>query len=290
MSYTQLAVLGVLAVIVLDLAVVRTRLLRRRVFWVSYAIVVFFQLVTNGVLTGFRIVRYDGEQIIGSADETFKAGKHSDVPVMVGFTRDERFANLGPAETVDDYAAVVRAAFPTNAAAVLKAYPARDAAGVQRALVDLMRDMSVGRQMYQWADANLKGGTSPAYGYFFTRRQPYAPGIRFADHDPATVGAYHTGEVPYFLRTLESLNLFRTTRTWEAADQQLSDTMSAAILSFAATGKPGADWPAFDPSKPRVMRLGLDTGVADWPNARTLPLLAEGKSTPLAPAPQRVRD
>ena len=67
MSYTQLAVLGVLVVIVLDLAVFRTRLLRRRVFWVSYAIVVFFQLVTNGVLTGLRIVRYDDAAIVGSS-------------------------------------------------------------------------------------------------------------------------------------------------------------------------------------------------------------------------------
>jgi lycopene cyclase domain-containing protein len=66
-SYTQLAVLGVLVAIVLDLWVFRTRLLRRRVFWTAYAIVVFFQLVTNGLLTGFRIVRYDGEQIIGSS-------------------------------------------------------------------------------------------------------------------------------------------------------------------------------------------------------------------------------
>ncbi len=67
MSYTQLAVLGIVAVVVLDLFVLRTRLLRRRVFWAAYAIVVFFQLVTNGVLTGLRIVRYDGEQIIGSS-------------------------------------------------------------------------------------------------------------------------------------------------------------------------------------------------------------------------------
>ena len=59
MSYTQLAVLGVLVVIALDLFVFRTRLLRRRAFWAAYAIVVFFQLVTNGVLTGLRIVRYD---------------------------------------------------------------------------------------------------------------------------------------------------------------------------------------------------------------------------------------
>lgn len=67
MTYTQLAVLGVVAVVVLDLAVLRTRLLRRRVFWTSYAIVVFFQLVTNAMLTGLRIVRYDGAAIVGSS-------------------------------------------------------------------------------------------------------------------------------------------------------------------------------------------------------------------------------
>jgi lycopene cyclase domain-containing protein len=66
-TYTQLAVLGVVVVVVLDLLVLRTRLLRRRVFWTSYAIVVFFQLVTNGVLTGLRIVRYDGAAIVGSS-------------------------------------------------------------------------------------------------------------------------------------------------------------------------------------------------------------------------------
>ena len=67
MTYTQLALVGV-ALIVIDLFVLRTRLLPRRVFWVAYAIIVFFQLVTNGVLTGFSIVRYDGDEIIGTED------------------------------------------------------------------------------------------------------------------------------------------------------------------------------------------------------------------------------
>jgi hypothetical protein len=66
-TYTQLAVLGVLLVIVWDLWIVRTRLLTRRVFWMAYPIIVFFQLLTNGVLTGFRIVRYSGEAILGSS-------------------------------------------------------------------------------------------------------------------------------------------------------------------------------------------------------------------------------
>ncbi|MFN8145854.1 MAG: hypothetical protein U0R76_00200 [Candidatus Nanopelagicales bacterium] len=67
MTYTQLAVLGVVVVVLLDLVVVRTRLLRRRAFWTAYAIIVFFQLVTNATLTGLRIVRYDGAAIVGSS-------------------------------------------------------------------------------------------------------------------------------------------------------------------------------------------------------------------------------
>ena len=66
MTYTQLGVLAVVLACGVDLLLLRTRLLGRRVFWVSYAIIVFFQLVTNGMFTGFGIVRYDGEAIIGS--------------------------------------------------------------------------------------------------------------------------------------------------------------------------------------------------------------------------------
>ncbi len=227
----------------------------------------------------------DGAHITGSAAQIFAEGKQSDVPIMVGFTRDERFATLGPAKTIAAYEAVVRAAFPNTASAVLKAFPAKDEAGVQRALVDVMRDMSVGRQMFTWAKANK----APAYGYFFTRRQPYAPGISFSDHDPATVGAYHTAEVPYFLRSLDSLNLFRTTRNWETGDAALSDAMSNAILSFAKTGNPG--WPAFDTKAPRVMMFDFDRKMINWPNAKALPLLEDGKTAPPpVAAPGRIRD
>ena len=58
MSYSALAVAAVLGVLVVDLAVYRTRLVTRRVFWVTYAIVVVFQLVMNGVLTGLDVVTY----------------------------------------------------------------------------------------------------------------------------------------------------------------------------------------------------------------------------------------
>ena len=65
MSYTQLAVLGVAGAVLVDTAVLRTWLVRRRTYWTAYGIVLFFQLVTNGILTGFDIVRYDPGAILG---------------------------------------------------------------------------------------------------------------------------------------------------------------------------------------------------------------------------------
>ncbi|TAK71089.1 MAG: lycopene cyclase domain-containing protein [Actinomycetota bacterium] len=66
MTYTAAAVIAVVAVAAFDLVVARTRLLRRRVFWVSYAIICCFQLIVNGVLTATGTVRYDGAAIVGS--------------------------------------------------------------------------------------------------------------------------------------------------------------------------------------------------------------------------------
>jgi lycopene cyclase domain-containing protein len=65
-SYTAAAVLGVLGAAVLDLAVLRTRLLGRLVFWATYPIVLVFQLASNGTLTGLAVVRYRPSAILGA--------------------------------------------------------------------------------------------------------------------------------------------------------------------------------------------------------------------------------
>ncbi len=65
MTYTALACTAVVLVVLLDLFGTRTRLMTRKVFWASYAIMIFFQLITNAVLTGMRVVRYAGSQILG---------------------------------------------------------------------------------------------------------------------------------------------------------------------------------------------------------------------------------
>jgi lycopene cyclase domain-containing protein len=65
MTYTWLVIAGALVAGVVDVVVLRTKLLRRKAFWTAYAILAFFQLVTNGLLTGLPIVRYDAAAIIG---------------------------------------------------------------------------------------------------------------------------------------------------------------------------------------------------------------------------------
>ena len=65
MSNTQLALLGVAGAVLVDTVLLRTWLVRRRTYWTAYAIVLFFQLVANGILTGFDIVRYDPGAILG---------------------------------------------------------------------------------------------------------------------------------------------------------------------------------------------------------------------------------
>jgi lycopene cyclase domain-containing protein len=64
-TYTAAALLGLLATVLLDLVVLRTRVLASRSFWIAYAIVLGFQLVTNGVLTGRHVVTYDPQAVLG---------------------------------------------------------------------------------------------------------------------------------------------------------------------------------------------------------------------------------
>ncbi|HET6531078.1 MAG TPA: lycopene cyclase domain-containing protein [Actinoplanes sp.] len=65
MSYTAAALLGLLGALAVDLFVLRTRLVTRAVFWATYPIIVVFQLLSNGVLTGRHIVVYDPAAILG---------------------------------------------------------------------------------------------------------------------------------------------------------------------------------------------------------------------------------
>lgn len=86
MSYTTIAVLSVFVVVLVDLFVTRCALIRRGDFWRAYAIMFFFQLLTNAVLTGREVVQYDDDTILGvgndvAAPELFSGGRVFYAPV-----------------------------------------------------------------------------------------------------------------------------------------------------------------------------------------------------------------
>lgn len=66
MTYTALAITSVVLVLALELFFIKSHLLRKAEFYFGYAIVVFFQLLTNGYLTKTGIVLYDPSAIIGT--------------------------------------------------------------------------------------------------------------------------------------------------------------------------------------------------------------------------------
>lgn len=90
MTYTIASLLGLVGAVVLDLVVLRTKLLTRKGFWVSYLIIVLFQLLVNGLITGQRIVVYRPSAIIGDATPHFvSAGRIAYAPVedlLFGFS------------------------------------------------------------------------------------------------------------------------------------------------------------------------------------------------------------
>jgi len=65
MTYTQIALMALFIAAFLDLEVLQTKLLKRKVFWTSYAIILPFQLLTNWWLTSREIVRYSEDTILG---------------------------------------------------------------------------------------------------------------------------------------------------------------------------------------------------------------------------------
>ena len=71
MIYSDIAIAAVLIAVVVDLFIFKNSLLTRTAFWISYSIILPFQLLTNWWLTHLRadgkaIVMYDPDSIIGT--------------------------------------------------------------------------------------------------------------------------------------------------------------------------------------------------------------------------------
>ena len=65
MIYSDIALDAVVVAILADLFLLRTQMITRGIFWLTYALIFPFQLLTNWWLTSRKIVQYSPSEIIG---------------------------------------------------------------------------------------------------------------------------------------------------------------------------------------------------------------------------------
>jgi para-nitrobenzyl esterase len=238
----------------------------------------------------------DGHYFPEAPAEIFAKGEQSDVPLIVGNTSDDGGGALQRATTLDAYVQTVNELYGDKASEFLGLFPAdTDAEARVAARAAAVLSGRAGNA-YNWAVAQYTYGDAPVYAYQFSRTQPYTPGVVFDDHNPATAGAYHTADVPYWLQTLDSLNLFRETRTWTRFDRQLADIMSDAILNFAVSGDPShgeLEWPEFDPDNKLIVNFGSGEELSEverWPYIDNLYFFEQNAAQPTPPIVRQARD
>ncbi|KQS02350.1 hypothetical protein ASG11_16470 [Sphingomonas sp. Leaf357] len=244
-----------------------------------------------GIRIGGPIV--DGLVLPEQKASLLAAGRINRVPIIASSNTDDidiLMSPFGHVATLAEYRATARSAFGADADAFLKRFPAAtdvEAKTMARTVAHLGGFALASRKCAR--DQAAIG--QPAFLDEFSRKHPYTPGVTFADQDPATVGAYHTGDIPYWLGTLDVYNRLRRTRDWTPYDRTLSDTMTDHLIAFARDGRPGADWPAWTKRSPREMVFGdtiavrrMDSARLDWLEAHPI------ARTPVPPRPAGPRD
>jgi para-nitrobenzyl esterase len=234
----------------------------------------------------------DGYFWTGTKEEAFAAHSASDVPVIASSNGDDIDSGQYPltrTRTVADYQATARRMYGADADAFLKLFPVRTDADVQPMAHQAAMENGMLKSSRTCGEVLAKYGAAPVFIDAFTHKHPYAPGVRLADQNPETVGAYHTADVPYWFDTLDRYNALRVTRVWTDYDRQLTDRMSGALIALASTGSPSAPgfaWPAYSAAKPQYVVFG-DTISTQKLNTKRMDWLAAHPPAPVDNGPSR---
>lgn len=230
----------------------------------------------------------DGYFWTGTKEQAFATGQASDVPVIASSNGDDIDSGQSPltkANTVAQYRATARQMYGSDADAFLRLFPVKSDAEVPAMAHRAAMENGMLKASRTCAAVKAKYNKTPTFIDVFTHKHPYAPGVILADQNIATVGAYHTADVPYWFDTLDSYNSLRTTRAPTAWDRQLIDIMSAALLAIAETGSPTTAsfaWPAFTERRASYALFG-DSAKIEQLNLKRMDWLAAHPARSIMP-------
>jgi para-nitrobenzyl esterase len=216
---------------------------------------------------------------------TLASHQFNDVPIMAGSNADDLDSNWSPltkATTVGEFRDAAGRLYGAQAGEFLKLFPVRSNADVPRVAHLAARESGFLGQSRSCAELQAKYNHSASYIEVFARKHSYAPDVKIADQNIASIGAYHTADVPFWFGTLETFNQLRITRQWTAQDRALSDSMMQTLIAFANTGSPTSaqlPWPAYSSKQEKFVLFGdgatiesLDSRRMDWLQAHPVPL------------------
>jgi para-nitrobenzyl esterase len=238
----------------------------------------------EGVRTGPVI---DGYFMPKTKAAILEAHEINDVPIIASFTHDEASNDLKKVQTVAEYKAVATKIFGPVAGEYLKLYPVAADADIKLMAQTSANEAAGLLNSCNCATLQAKYNKSQTFITVYSRKHPYVPGVKIADQDPATIGAYHTSDVPYYFGTFDAYNLFRPTRNWTDWDNELSRKMTAALIAFANTGNPSTPevkWPAWTAENESYVNFGDQISVQtvnrtrlDWMAKHRPPPAARGR-------------
>lgn len=234
---------------------------------------------TEGVRTGPVI---DGYFMPKTKAAILEAHEINDVPIIASFTHDEASNDLKKTQTVAEYKAAAGKIFAAAAEEFLKLYPVGTDADIKPMAQTAANEAAGLLNSCTCAALQAKYNKSQAFITVYSHKHPYVPAVKIADQDPATIGAYHTSEVPYYFGTFEAYNLFRPTRNWADWDYELSKKMTAVLIAFANTGNPSTPdvkWPAWTAGNESYVNFG-DQIALETVNRTRLDWMAQHRPPP----------
>ena len=219
----------------------------------------------------------DGWAIPDDPLAMYRDGRQHAVPLITGMNGNEgsmmtRGMDIADAESFEAH---VRAVYPDLADEMLAHYDASSPEAAKAAIDKVIHDLFFAGPVRAHAETQAATG-SRTWLYHFTHVPPTAWG--------AELGSHHAAELVYVFGTLArreegdagGLGPFAAGDFTEA-DMQLSETMRAYWVQFAATGDPNREglpaWPAFDAGSDEHLELsatvasgaGLEVaGAALW--------------------------
>ena len=201
----------------------------------------------------------DGWVFARGVCETFSHREQNDVPLLLGWNRDEGTDLVHPWAPTDiaQYRTEIRDQYGDFAEEFLELYEVEDDEDARRAHFESYTDGEMAWQMLTWSRMARRYGKSLAYLYLFSRVPPGPT----AEH----YGAYHTAEIFYVFGLLGlGSSPFDPPRVghhpYEEIDQNLSQMMMSYWVNFASTGDPNGEglplWPQYSRQTGELLELG----------------------------------